>query len=85
MDMGPTGKYQFIRHGSLIGAMMPNSAPWARPLELLFPRRNIDTARPPSKQAAARSPKGRTRYRAGILDELRRPAGRGIRLVGARR
>jgi len=26
MDMGPMGKYQFIRHGAVLGAMMPASA-----------------------------------------------------------
>ncbi len=30
MDMGPMGQYQFIRHGELIGAMVPSPAPQGR-------------------------------------------------------
>jgi len=31
MDMGPMGKYQFIRHGTMIGAIMPASAEMGPP------------------------------------------------------
>lgn len=45
MNMGPTGKYQFIRHGSMIGAMMPAGASDHPHWTQYFRVGNIDTAR----------------------------------------
>src|SRR3546814_15572603 len=46
MDMGAMGKYQFIRHGTMIGAMMP-AAPEVGPprWSQYFRVENIDTAK----------------------------------------
>lgn len=45
MDMGPMGKYQFIRHGSVIGAMMPATQSDKPHWTQYFRVENIDTAR----------------------------------------
>ncbi|WP_380880126.1 VOC family protein [Sphingomonas sp. DBB INV C78] len=46
MDMGPMGKYEFIRHGSVIGAMMPAAIkPDAPRWTQYFRVENIDTAK----------------------------------------
>lgn len=46
MDMGPMGKYQFIRHGSMLGAIMPTNAEMGPPRwNQYFRVENIDTAK----------------------------------------
>jgi uncharacterized protein len=46
MDMGPMGKYQFIRHGTVIGAMMPATAEMGPPRwNQYFRVEDIDTAK----------------------------------------
>lgn len=46
MDMGPMGKYQFVRHGGVIGAIMPSLPEWGPPMwNRIFRVANIDTAK----------------------------------------
>lgn len=46
MDMGPMGQYQFIRHGGMVGAMMPASASGGLPRwNTYFRVADIDAAR----------------------------------------
>lgn len=46
MDMGPMGKYQFIRHGTMIGAMLPATSEMGPPRwNQYFRVEDIDTAK----------------------------------------
>lgn len=87
MDMGPMGKYQFIRHGSLLGAMMRGSPEMGPPRwNQYFRVENIDTAKAAVEAAGGSIVSGPDEIPGGDFSmNCIDPQGAAFGLVGGRR
>ena len=87
MDMGPMGKYQFIRHGVMIGAVMPNSATGGPPRwNQYFRVEDIDAAKAAVEAGGGKVTQGPDEIPGGdFAMNCVDPQGAGFGLVGARR
>jgi predicted enzyme related to lactoylglutathione lyase/uncharacterized protein YbaA (DUF1428 family) len=87
MDMGPMGKYQFIRHGRVIGAMMPNGAEMGPPRwNQYFRVENIDTAKVAVEAGGGKVVQGPDEIPGGDFSmNCVDPQGADFGLVGGRR
>lgn len=87
MDMGPMGKYQFIRHGTVIGAMMPTTAEMGPPRwNQYFRVENIDAAKAAVEAGGGRIVNGLVEIPGGdFAMNCVDPQGAPFGLVGGRR
>lgn len=87
MDMGPMGKYQFIRHRQIIGAILPSGEAAGPPIWTRYFRvRDIDAARAKVEQAGGRVLHGPNEIPGGDFSmNCVDPQGAAFALVGARR
>jgi predicted enzyme related to lactoylglutathione lyase/uncharacterized protein YbaA (DUF1428 family) len=86
MDMGPFGKYQFIRHGALLGAMMAAPAEMGPPRWTQYFRvENIDTAKAAVEAGGGKVVHGPQEIPGGDFSmNCIDPQGAGFGLVGGR-
>ena len=87
MDMGPMGKYQFIRHGTMIGAIMPCSAEMGPPRwNQYFRVEDIDAAKAAVEASGGRIVNGPDEIPGGdFAMNCADPQGAPFGLVGRRR
>lgn len=87
MDMGPMGKYQFIRHVGMIGAMMPAAASAGKPRwNQYFRVENIDAAKAAVEAGGGRIVSGPDEIPGGdFAMNCIDPQGASFGLVGGRR
>ena len=87
MDMGPMGKYQFIRHGGVLGAIMPGSAEMGPPRWTQYFRvENVDTAKSAVEAGGGKVVNGPDEIPGGdFAMNCIDPQGAAFGLVGGRR
>jgi uncharacterized protein len=87
MDMGTMGKYQFIQHGTMIGAVMPNSATGGPPRwNQYFQVEDIDSAKAAVEARGGKVTQGPDEIPGGHFSmNCVDPQGTAFGLVGARR
>ncbi|BBE32498.1 hypothetical protein SmB9_01560 [Sphingosinicella microcystinivorans] len=87
LDMGPMGKYQFIRHGTVIGAIMPGSAEMGPPRwNQYFRVGDIDAAKAAVEDGGGRIVSGPDEIPGGEFSmNCIDPQGAPFGLVGGRR
>lgn len=87
MDMGPLGKYQFIRHGGVLGAMMPNVGEMGPPRwNQYFRVEDIDAAKAAVEAGGGQVVQGPDEIPGGDFSmNCIDPQGAAFGLVGGRR